>query len=540
MSSSPKIRLLPEHLIDQIKAGEVIERPANVLKELIENAIDAGSTKIDVEIRENGLALLRVTDNGQGIASSDLELAFGRHATSKIERFEDIYRLSTFGFRGEALPSIASISRMECVSWREESKDGASVRFEGGIPQGVFSAAKSGAAHGTIMTIKDLFFNTPVRLKFMQSTGAEKNWLKRFFYAFVLAYPEVSFSVQWDDSEKLLYPKSDNSIERIRQFFSAKNSSSVDIQESLREWQGLSCRIILVQSNNLKIDGPIEHVLINKRPVLDKSFQRIAQQVLEKYWPGMNPSVFISLEVPGDQVDVNVHPNKTVVKFHQHGEIISLITATLRECIPQQNSNFQYQPQIPVSNPSANPSDLLRDREESYTQHLEHFSSIGPDEGPSSAAINTATFGPYFIHQAQEQMFYVNGKEVLSSWVKLQLSNPSESLALLVSHPLRNTNLSQQNSKLLQNSGFELDELEKNFWVIRAIPTWLKGIPLEVGVPLILCSVGIKGIQIDDFAYESLSPGKWNEIWSQMSLVSLLEEKRIISISPKLFTRDSK
>ena len=137
-------------------------------------------------------------------------------------------------------------------------------------------------------------------------------------------------------------------------------------------------------------------------------------------------------------------------------------------------------------------------------------------------------------------MFYVNGKEVLSSWVQSQLRKASESLALLVSHPLRNTPLSPQNVETLQKSGFELDELEKNFWVIRAIPIWLKGLPLDIGVSLTLCCLGVKGIHLDDFAYESLSPGKWNEVWSQLNTSILTEEKRIIELSPNLFLRDQK
>ena len=230
------IRLLPEHLIDQIKAGEVIERPANVLKELLENALDAGATQIDIEIKDNGLTLLRVSDNGSGIPASELAVAFGRHATSKINRFEDLYRLSSFGFRGEALPSIASVARLECVSWTKESKTGASLRFEGGMQGEVLSVNKSGKDHGTIMTVQDLFFNTPARLKFLQSATSEKNWLKKFFYAFAITYPTVGFSLQWDQDERLIYPSTSSSLERIRQFFSSKAQERVRIHEARREW----------------------------------------------------------------------------------------------------------------------------------------------------------------------------------------------------------------------------------------------------------------------------------------------------------------
>jgi DNA mismatch repair protein MutL len=222
VSSSAKpqtIRLLPEHLIDQIKAGEVIERSANVLKELIENALDAGAKQVDVEIRDNGLTLMRVSDDGHGISREQIPLAFGRHATSKINAFEDLYRLSTFGFRGEALPSIASVSRMECVSWTQDEPQGGTLRFEGGKQEALHGAEKSGRVHGTVMTIQDLFFNTPVRLKFLQSPTSEKNWLKRFFYSFVLASPQVGFSILWDDDERQFYAPTTDHVARLRQLF---------------------------------------------------------------------------------------------------------------------------------------------------------------------------------------------------------------------------------------------------------------------------------------------------------------------------------
>lgn len=534
MSAPRRIHLLPEHLIDQIKAGEVIERPANVLKELLENSLDAGSTKIDVEIRENGLTLLRVTDNGSGIMPRDLELAFGRHATSKIERFEDLYRLSTFGFRGEALPSIASVSRLECVSWTKESPEGASIRFEGGVSTGVFSATKTGLPHGTVMTVQDLFFNTPVRLKFMQSAGAEKNWLKRFFYAFLLANPKVEFSLQWEDNEKLLYSATADHTERIRQLFSPKVMASVKIHHAHRQWQGLSCSLFLISAGALRTEGPLEHVLINARPVLDKSFPRIVQQVLEKHWHGDLPAVLLMLDVPGEQVDVNVHPNKTVVKFHQHNEIISLVTATLRECLPQLAQPLPREQQIQAL-PESSPTDLTRDREESYTRHLEELGPLFDASG--SAAPATAWYGPYFIQEELGRVFYVNGKALLCAWAQMKAGSAAESVPLLVSHPLRDVSLTPAQVAKMQQTGLELDELDAGFWVIRAIPSWLKGLPLDTALGALCRACGVPAISIADFSYEALSPGKWGEIWQDVSLASLLEQRLVIELSPELFTR---
>lgn len=529
-----RIHLLPEHLIDQIKAGEVVERPANVLKELIENALDAGATKIDVEIRDNGLTLLRVTDDGSGINPSDLEMAFGRHATSKIERFDDLYRLRTFGFRGEALPSVASVSRLECVSWVADNAEGASLRFEGGLSQGVFSAAKAGIAHGTVMTVKDLFFNTPVRLKFMQSASAEKNWLKKFFYAFVLAYPQVSFTLQWDDAEKLLYPAAKTHVDRVRQFYSAKVGGGLKVTEAYRQWHDLSCRLLLIEGNGHRPDGPLEQVLINRRVILDKGMQRMSQQILEKHWTqSEQPTVLILMDLPGDQVDVNVHPNKTVVKFHQHNEVVSLVTATLRECLPQaapaQAPLLTDSPQL-VETPRF---DLPRGREESYTYHMEQLSDV-----VSAPAATIGHWpGPFFIHESHGKAFYVDGKAVLLAWAKTELTRESDPMPLLVSQPLRNLVLPAEAHAVLQTAGFEIDELEKNFWVVRAIPSWLKGLPLETGLAVVLKTLQLPSITINDFSYASLSPGKWSEIWEQVTLPELLEGRAVIELSPALFHR---
>jgi len=165
------IKLLPEHLIDQIKAGEVIERPASIVKEVIENAIDAGATQIDVHIENNGMDLISIKDNGHGMSIDDLPYAFCRHATSKISRFEDIYSLHSFGFRGEALASLASVGRVSCVSVpRANTENGGKIEIHGG--KEISRVPYKGGAPGTSLYVKDLFFNTPVRMKFIRSSSS--------------------------------------------------------------------------------------------------------------------------------------------------------------------------------------------------------------------------------------------------------------------------------------------------------------------------------------------------------------------------------
>jgi DNA mismatch repair protein MutL len=528
------IRLLPEHLIDQIKAGEVIERPANVLKELLENALDAGATQIDIEIKDNGLTLLRVNDNGSGIPGDELATAFGRHATSKINRFEDLYRLSSFGFRGEALPSIASVSRLECVSWTEESSHGASLRFEGGQQGEVTSVEKSGKNFGTIMTVQDLFFNTPARLKFLQSATSEKNWLKKFFYAFALTYPTVTFSLLWDQDERLIYQATNNTVDRIRQFFSSKAQDRVRIHEAKREWQGLSCHVFAIFQQGTKAQGPLEHVIINQRPVLDKAYIRVSQQVLEKLNLPETPILLIKLDVPGDQIDVNVHPNKTMVKFHQMGEILSLVTATLREALPQTLSPTEKMPELSLPNQS-NSIDLSRDRAESYAGHIQRMQTGEEFELSIGPRLLHSEKGPYFLWQLpqKEAPLYIDGRTLLATWIATQKGECSSRIPLLVSHPLRDAQISPQTISLLNHMGFEIDSLEAHFHVVREIPIWSQGLPLSVLMPLVL------DLEIPPFDFHEISIHKWENIWNSLSDTTQESPQLSRPISPKMFGKNS-
>jgi len=192
---NPSIEILPEHIIDQIKAGEVLERPASLIKELIENSLDAGSTEIHLHLIENGMDLLSIEDNGHGMTFKNLPYAFLRHATSKLKTFEDIYRLHSFGFRGEALASVASSARLTCTTQPQDlSLEGGKITINGGHTE--LLIAQRSSTPGTSIFIKDLFFNTPARLKFIKSKTSEKSALKKIIYSFVLSNPQVTFTIK--------------------------------------------------------------------------------------------------------------------------------------------------------------------------------------------------------------------------------------------------------------------------------------------------------------------------------------------------------
>lgn len=221
-SVSQTIKLLPEHLIDQIKAGEVVERPASLIKELVENSIDAGSSKISIAIKEGGMDLISIEDDGKGMTFFDLPYAFCRHATSKIEKFEDLYGLNSFGFRGEALPSIASVSRLVCTSTPKNKEEGGRLVINGGRTESHTSFHNS--SKGTSFFVRDLFFNTPARMKFVKSAQAEKKAIKKILHSFILSNPAITFSIKWDDKEKEIYPalSKENLNKRIEQLWFKK------------------------------------------------------------------------------------------------------------------------------------------------------------------------------------------------------------------------------------------------------------------------------------------------------------------------------
>lgn len=529
--SSVKIEFLPEHLIDQIKAGEVVERPANVLKEIMENALDAGASKLDIEIIENGMELIRVTDNGSGISSDQIEMAFGRHATSKIKAFQDLYSLSTFGFRGEALPSIASISHIECVSWTQDSPEGVSLRISGAMVESKHSVNKTSLENGTIMSVRNLFYNTPARLKFLQSAQSEKNWIKKYFYSFVVSRPHVEFSISWDQNEKIFYPKVSSVSERILQLFSSK--AKVEVISNRKEWNGIECEVFFIFAQNQRSDGPLQHILINGRPVLEKSYQRITQQVLEKVNLASSPDTLIMLKVPGDIVDVNVHPNKTVVKFFRTNDILSLVSATLADAIsplstpshPSSTTSTSFEWELPQERKVE-----LKDRSLIYSEHRDQIAESAQISNQPILSIIHQSFGPYFlINDPQyEHPFYICGKSLLLDWIQDQRC--ATPYPLLVSHPLKNIMLKDPELQMLREKGFEIDKI-KDLFVIREIPSWAVSLPLNLVISSMMTILNMKSLE--PFSYQEIATPLWIKMYQETQ--SLDDKSYKVSLNPKQF-----
>ena len=318
-----RIQTLPTDLANQIAAGEVVERPASVVKELVENALDAGATRIKVELERGGATLIRVTDDGAGMDEDDAVLALQRHATSKIRHKDDLFALTTFGFRGEALPSIASVSKLRLSTRARGAREGVEVLLEGG---GAARPRPTGAAEGTSVEVRDLFFNVPARRKFLKSTGTEAAHVSEALLLAALARPDVSFFLVRDGRSAREWLRAASRRERAAQTF--------DASERLEACSGgagpMQVEAHLAPPERARAGAAGLHLLVNGRPVRDRALARaVAQAYGSVLEPGRYPVGVVYVEVPAGDVDVNVHPQKAEVRFADARALFDAVTREL-------------------------------------------------------------------------------------------------------------------------------------------------------------------------------------------------------------------
>jgi len=322
-----KIRQLPPELANQIAAGEVVERPASVVKELVENAVDAGATRIAILVELGGKKLIRVEDDGEGMDASDARLALERHATSKIARAEDLEAIRTMGFRGEALPSIASVSHFVLRTRRRESEAGTEIRVNGGI---VASAAEVGMAPGTIVEAADLFYNLPARRKFLKSDVAETTQVSRMATQLALAYPEIGFTLMSGPRQLLRCTPAPGLEARFYQLYGERP----DLVPVAKDAGGLRIRGYVAA---LADQGPTrgaQQYFVNGRIVKDRT---IAHAVIDAYAAATarerSPEAHLFIEMPPDTVDVNVHPTKAEVRFRHQSLVHEVVRRAVQEAV---------------------------------------------------------------------------------------------------------------------------------------------------------------------------------------------------------------
>jgi DNA mismatch repair protein MutL len=316
-----KIKILQPEVYTRIAAGEVVERPSNVVKELIENSIDASSTEIIIEIVSSGRKLIRVIDNGVGMTKEDLLLSVKPHATSKIEKFEDIYNLSTLGFRGEALSSIANVSKLTIVSKTEQDQVGYQIVVHGGE---ILSLKECSCNKGTSVEVKDLFYNTPARLKFLKSDYTEKIHIARTIEEYAIVYPNISFKF-YSDAELVLSTLSTTELlQRL------KDVIKRDIVDNLIYFANIQDKLhiygFVTPIEFSQVNKSLQMFYVNKRPVTSRILSQALYDAYRDALPtGRHPVGIIFINVVSDSVDVNVHPTKRVIKFKDENYIYEIL-----------------------------------------------------------------------------------------------------------------------------------------------------------------------------------------------------------------------
>ncbi|MGH9238819.1 MAG: DNA mismatch repair endonuclease MutL [Vicinamibacterales bacterium] len=322
-----RIHRLPSDLANQIAAGEVVERPASVIKELVENAIDAGARRLTITVEFGGKKLIRVEDDGEGMEPDDARLAIERHATSKIRRADDLERISTLGFRGEALPSIASVSHFLLRTRARGAQSGTEIRVNGGA---VASVAEAGMPEGTLIEVSDLFYNLPARRKFLKSDAAESAQVSRVATQLALCYPEIGFTLTSSGRKVLQCPPVAALKERLYQLY-GERGDLIEVRRDRGDVKVFGYVAALAEQGPTR--GP-QHVFVNRRIVKDRT---IAHAIIDSYSVASikerSPEVHLFIEMPFDALDVNVHPTKAEVRFRDQSFVHEVIRRTLGDAL---------------------------------------------------------------------------------------------------------------------------------------------------------------------------------------------------------------
>lgn len=334
-----RIQVLPDAVANQIAAGEAVERPASAVKELVENALDAGATRVDIAIERGGKRRIRVSDDGTGMGREDALLCLDRHATSKISQASDLTGVRTLGFRGEAIPSIAAVSRMTLETWDGEGEAGTQVTVAGGRISGVADFARR---KGTTIEVRNLFFNAPVRAKFLKSVSAETRATNEVVTALALANPHVSFVLMSDDRCLLDLPAAADAGVRVTQVWGPEQGGTlIGVSGAV---DGMEVRGLVQRPDATKPGVRRSHLFVNGRPFRSPELVRAVERGYKTTIPqGAKPWIFLYLDVLGEHVDVNVHPAKAEVRFRDTNRVEDLIERSVREALDGEASAATFE-----------------------------------------------------------------------------------------------------------------------------------------------------------------------------------------------------
>lgn len=425
-----RIAALPDHLVNQIAAGEVVERPASALKEIVENSIDAGATAVDVELAGGGIRLIRVTDNGSGIHADDISLALHRHATSKIKSLTDLEHVASMGFRGEGLASIASVSRLTLTSRTESSAHANQVKAEDG------KLSESGAAAhpvGTTVEVAELFFNTPARRKFLKSENTEYAHCATMLERLALAHPHIAFSLKRDGKSIFKLP-AQSVQERVAAIVGddfQTASLEIDSGEGIMRLHGFIAKPTFAKGKTDK-----QYCFVNRRFVRDKvMLHAVKQAYRDVLHNALTPAFVLFLDLPPEAVDVNVHPTKTEIRFRDSQAVHQLVFHTLNKALADtradqtesvSNAGSVLHEMLGVTMPSENPSasENLSDGLNLTTPpQQQHFGGFGGKSAPA----------PYSAARAPQQrtLSLRESRAALNTYAELyRKTEPNEDIEL--------------------------------------------------------------------------------------------------------------
>ena len=392
----PKIIQLSPHIANLIAAGEVVERPASVVKELLENAVDAGASKVTVEIRDGGMTFLRVTDNGCGMAPEDARTAFLRHATSKLRTAEDLSAISTCGFRGEALAAIASVSRIDLLTKTAGAVSGTSLSLEAGA---IVEESDAGCPEGTTIIVRDLFYNTPARMKFMKSDTVEGGKVTAAVQMQALAHPNVAFTLLRDGKQVLATPGTGGLQAAVYCIYGRDCAKMIPVDS---HWENYRLTGYVSKPTDSRPSRAMQTLFVNDRPVKSKLLTAALEEAYRnQIMAGKFPACVLHLTLPANAVDVNVHPAKTEVKFLSEKAVFDCVHYGVLAALNKtpDRPQVQFKPAPAVSTiPSAPAAKPAAPKQESFfrtmtTEEFKNFSTAmkdAPQPKPAAAAATVA------------------------------------------------------------------------------------------------------------------------------------------------------
>ena len=515
----PKIKILPENLSNKIAAGEVVERPASVVKELVENALDAGATRVIIEVEKGGQSLIQVSDNGVGMRRDDALLAIERYATSKISTDDDLFAIRTLGFRGEALPSIAAVSRFALITRDKTADAGTQISVEGGKIKNV---SEIGAPEGTMVTVKEMFFNTPARRKFLKTVGTEMSHIADIVARMSLGHPKVQFRLIHNDKVVKSWPLVSEHLDRVVDVLGKGSRPDLHAIEFKRNAISISGWISSPKVTRRTSRGL--YIYVNGRFVRDRSIQHgVFQGYAQRLVKGQFPIAVVFIKVPFDQVDVNVHPTKNEIRFVNphtvHEAVKSAIAQTLYETDRinwrppnrTQSQALQTPPQIaesisPFTFAGKRPSPLkqtefsdpeinLRQPATRYPQPKtgnrqpeaglqKQQTPIFDNTGFSALRVVGQLHNLYIVCESDGGLVLIDQHAAHERILFEQLKQrgdgrPSAAQKLLVPETLelnfREAEILEQMLSDLKNLGLDIEPFGKNTFIIKAVPALLSG-----------------------------------------------------------------